>query len=116
MSDQPIRELAGFLLPAIAEDEAAAAKLGQRAQQTRETLKEVRFLGRELPGWHDWPEVEATAARVLAKCAADRRMVLELSSWAATGSFSLTLCAYRGLRCLALSYADRPGYRAEWAL
>jgi hypothetical protein len=94
--------LAGFLLARIAEDEAAARRLLRYAQENELAVGEPQMLGRRIPGWHEWPDVQAMCSHVLAECAAKRRIVARHSQWERT------------LRDLGAVYADHPDYRDEW--
>lgn len=91
-----------------------------------------RHLGKFIPGWHTWPDVERTAAAVLADIAAKRRILARHRTLADEGGHP-TACVGCGgigvegdwrtenindcpeLRDLASAYSDRPGYRQEWA-
>ena len=54
-------------------------------------------------------------ARVLAECAAKRRIVEEAEHYWAHAAEYASVATYRHvLRILALPYADRPGYLPEW--
>lgn len=46
-----------------------------QAQRVSLTLKEPRLLGREIPGWHEWPDVEAMCARELRSIERDRALI-----------------------------------------
>jgi hypothetical protein len=102
--------LTKFLLACIAEDEAHASLV---------TMQSVDMNG-------GVPQIRHTAirVRVLAECEAKRRIV-ELHTTVDGAIYpTCDCCGLYGeadvdwpcptLRLLALPYADRPGYRAEW--
>lgn len=114
-------ELAKFLLARIAEEEERAKKLQERAGQHRVTVREPRLLGREIPGWHDWTEVQALAARMLAECDVKRRLLVAAAQantmWQILGNDSLggyLIAARDTVKIITLPYADHPDYRREW--
>jgi hypothetical protein len=107
-----VTDLVEFLLARIDEDEAQARKLVRRARQNQQTLTEhlTEYLGRSVPGWHDWPEIEAAATRALAGCDAQRQLVKRVSDVAwATYAVRDTV-----LELLALPYAGHELYDPSW--
>lgn len=70
-----------FLLARIAEDEAEARALLQRAQDNERACKAPELLGRVIPGWHDWPKVQALATKAIADAEAKREIVLRHEAW-----------------------------------
>jgi hypothetical protein len=116
--------LAEFLLARIAEDEDALHALWRRAQETRLTLQDPKVAGRWIPGWQDWPNVEALTVRVLADCKAKRAIVkaevlrdVGPASHYVNAEVHAQIAARTAtpvLRLLALPYADHPDYREEW--
>lgn len=123
--------LIAFAKARLDEDEAQAAKLLEISREAIEMLKDPRFLGREVPGWHSWPDVEAMSSRALREVAAKWRIVrdFETSVWACRnvtgaeldGRGYASMCGGRdGLRaaCAAVTFAwkDHPDYRQGWAL
>ena len=117
--------LAEFLEARIAEDETKTRALVCRAHETELTLKELRFLGTEQPGWFDWPKVEAMCRLRLAECAAKRRIIRRcdflLKAWDQKGNGPYPDMTRRErstaagtLRDLAGPYADHPDFQEEW--
>lgn len=87
-------EFEAFTKARLAEAEAAARDLLRTAQNVSLELKDPALLGRHMPGWHSWPEVEAVCAGRLADIAA-MRAILDLhapNSVSGTGR----ACAYCG--------------------
>lgn len=131
-------DLASWLLEQVAEEQEAARKLERRAQEHALHIQEPNLLGRVIPGWHDWPDIEAMAHRVAAECEAKRRIIelhdedtrtvigSEEVEWLGTcgvccepskwDHFESAASEYpcMTLRLLALPYADRPGYQERW--
>ena len=104
MSDGTLT-LTDFLLARIAEDEAVANNV--RPDELYQDRRGLGF-GEEMGS----PLIVVSSGRVLAECAAKRRIVEREAD---------TLARYPGnfharvtLRDLAAVYADRPGYREEW--
>ena len=95
--------LTDFLLARIAEDEASARRLLRYAQENELACKEPQMLGKRLPGWHEWPDVQAMCGRALAECEVKRRLVNEFKSWS---PWTLSV--------LALPHADHPDYQLAW--
>lgn len=52
-------DLHGRLKVAIEEKQTDARKLLRYSQENALTLADPKWLGREVPGWHEWPAVEA---------------------------------------------------------
>lgn len=118
-----------FLLARWAEREASARALMRRAQDHHLKVREPRLLGREIPGWHDWPDVEALCAEVLADLEAKRR-IMELHGSLNGYGFRIVcvscvdqltgagdnqiLFPCPTLRLLALPFAGHEDYQPEW--
>jgi hypothetical protein len=117
-------ELLEFVLARIAEREKRARKCIQRAQENYRTVRNPRLLGREIPGWHEWPEIEADAIYTLADCEAKRFIVNEYKrlGFAETYLFpeeDIAAIAIQtgleiALRAFAALDAAHPDYREEW--
>lgn len=119
-------DLVVWLRAQLDDEEAAAEQLRQQAREVRQELKEPRLLGKPMPGWGLWPDVERMAAGVLADVAA-KRVVLDAYEHARIvyrdhyrlGVGTARECAKvdalgEVVRLLAGPYAGRPGYREEW--
>lgn len=65
-------DLAAFLRTQLAEAEIRAGQLFAYAEQHIQQLKDVRLLGRTIPGWHDWPDVKRMCTEQLAEITAKR--------------------------------------------
>lgn len=70
-------DLAAFLTARYAEAEAAARDLLRTAQDVRLALQEPRLLGRVIPGWHSWPDIEAMCNSRLTDIALKRAILAE---------------------------------------
>lgn len=133
-----VEDLIGWFKAEVDADEARARKLLANAQQTVLTLRDPRHLGKFIPGWHDWPDVERMCTERLAEIDVKRR-ILDLHAPAATGptwqpgppqcEHCASLChSWSGTGCespdapypcptvrlLTLPMAGRDGYREEW--
>ncbi|MCX5066632.1 DUF6221 family protein [Micromonospora lupini] len=94
------------------------------AQQTILTLRDPKLLGKYIPGWHDWPQVEAMCQQRLAELDAARQIIslhAPHSSGACPTCWRITArsATREDYPCptlcrLASPYAARPGYREEW--
>lgn len=107
------------------ETEANAKGLLAEAQRVQKQLEENSrlLLGHMVPGWHDWPDVEAMAARVLRDIAAKRAIV---ARWVksredprdirlvAHAELEGNLALLWAVRQDAAIYSDHPDYRPEW--
>jgi hypothetical protein len=96
-------DLATWLLDRIAEDEAVAREVGAyllRSSQPESIAHADR--------WHP--------ARVLAECAAKRRIVAECATQIEDEVTSGAITGIRVLRLLALPYADHDGYDPSWGV
>lgn len=91
------------------------------AQQTILTLQDPKLLGKHIPGWHDWPNVEKMCHQRLAEMDANRR-ILDLhdglkrrvrSGGYATDEYALAALEVVVAR-MAVPHAAHPGYRPEW--
>src|SRR5690348_10511110 len=65
------------LSEALDEAEKRARDLLVHAQRNSLAVKEPKLLGRTIPGWHDWPDVEAMCARELRAVERDRQLLAE---------------------------------------
>lgn len=120
----PDMTLAEFVLARITEQEESARKLMRFAQETYLRTREPRLLGREIPGWHAWPDVEAMCVRVLADCERDRRIAVEHfphssfpRSCGTCGRPGQSIGAdwpCRTIRLMAAVDADHPDYDERW--
>lgn len=120
-------EIIEFILAQIAEEEAEARKRLHHAQQNDLTVRDPAHLGKFMPGWYEWREIEVFAARVLAGCAAKRRIV-EMHDqggvrWVGfpRADHQETYCLADQhptpcptLRALASVYVEHPDYKEEW--
>lgn len=70
-------ELTGWLRAQCDEDERVARMLLAEAQNVELTLKEPKNLGKYMPGWTLWPDVQRMAWDRLAQVAATRRIIAE---------------------------------------
>lgn len=66
-----------FLRARLDDRHARASKLLRYAQENDVAVRDPRLLGRTIPGWHEWPEVEQMAREVLAEVDAKRRIITE---------------------------------------
>ncbi|MFI1197717.1 DUF6221 family protein [Micromonospora sp. NPDC020750] len=113
-----MNDLVTWLRAQLDDEEATARELLYRAQQTSLTLKDPKLLGRYIPDWHDWPDVETMCRQRIAELAASGRLLKQFELRG--NSVRATVQPSTGgvwddlLRMLALPYADRPGYRSEW--
>lgn len=71
----------GFLLARFDEDEAEARSQLRHAQENEVACKDPRLLGRHIPGWWQWPEVQALATKAIADCEAKRQIVRLHEQW-----------------------------------
>lgn len=120
-------DLVVWLRAQLDEDEARARNLLVYAQQTVLTLQDPHHLGKFIPGWHDWPDVERMCTERLAEVEAKRQIIgLHDDDGGAHECPAIDEVVTKGehytayerecmtLRLLALPYSDRPGYREEW--
>ncbi|PZG12957.1 hypothetical protein C1I95_24760 [Micromonospora craterilacus] len=113
-------DLATWLTAQIDAAEARTRDLLAKTQRNDLAVKEPRLLGRYIPGWHDWPDVERVCTERLAELDAARRILdLHPNAGLRSAPESCGSCAsYPGpcdtLRLLALPHAGQPGYRDEW--
>lgn len=115
----PSTDLAAWLLsddgPIAAREAEGRALLGV-AQHTSLELQEPKLLGRYMPGWHSWPDVERLCERVLAECAAQRRIIAKFDTVTEPYDPDYWGALAECIELLAQPYAGRPGWRNEWAL
>jgi hypothetical protein len=101
-----VSDIVAFLRAQLVEDERVAQKLMRFAQDTHLTFQDhKRFLGRDVPGWHTWPDVEAMCGRVLAEIEAKRELI---------DSLLVEWGHMAWLRIMAQPYADREGWDKSW--
>jgi hypothetical protein len=128
-----------FLAARYAEAEAAARELLRTAQDVRLALQEPRLLGRVIPGWHSWADVEAMCDSRLADIALKRAILAEHEPIESIYGVCCVVCvdwqdvplAYGGetefgiaiprrwpcppVRLLAAEFSASPSYRPQWA-
>ena len=102
-----VDDLVTWLRAQLDTTEASTRKLLYWAQQTILTLQDPKLLGKHIPGWHDWPDVERMCQERLADVDAKRRILDDCEDRASVQALRLA-------RLVALPFAARPGYRDEW--
>jgi hypothetical protein len=118
-------DLFAFVRRCLDEDEARTRKLLADAQRTTLTLQDPRLLGKFIPGWHDWPDVEQMCTERLAEVEAKRRILddhdILVSAIRRVDDVegNRLLHARRearesDIRWLAQPYAGQDGWREEW--
>jgi hypothetical protein len=118
-------ELVEFLLARIAEDEEAMGRIAGRQWYAcddghvqepeiddRDVLLEVEPEA-QLPNHHNSWALVLDPARVLAECAAKRRLIRWVNQWPMRPHPPSSVDGV--LELLAQPYADHPDYRQEWA-
>lgn len=108
-----------FLRARLDDRAERAAKLLRYAQENDVAVRDPDLLGRRVPGWHDWPEVEQMAREVLADIGSKRRIVdwqlMGLDGDARDrGEPTPPGHADQVLRLLALPFAHHPDYDESW--
>lgn len=110
--------LSEFLTARLAEEDAAARRLLRYAQENELACGEPQMLGRRIPGWHEWPDVQAMCTRVLADVEAKRRVLARATRDDIDPGDMCAVAAYdeaEHIVCiLAEAYADHPDYDEEW--
>lgn len=113
-------ELVPWLRAVLDKEEAATRELLHWVQQTILELQDPKLLGRYIPGWGHWPEVERMCQSRLLDIDAQRR-ILDEHSPRRMGHFVDLRCEgclkadpCPTVRMLALPYAEHPDYRPEW--
>ena len=121
-------DLTAFLTARLDEDEQQTRKLLCRAQEVCLELKEPKLLGRHIPGWDSWCDVEKLCVRALREVEAKRRIMgRHRDDGCGYCAGCETSTRHSGIRELAPSgecpekrdlaaiYSDHPDYRQEWA-
>lgn len=70
-------EITAFLTDRYGDAEARARRLLRIAQDTSLELQDPKLLGRHIPGWHSWRDVETICEERLADIAAKRATLAE---------------------------------------
>lgn len=70
-------DLTTWLHEQITAAETSTRTLLYWAQQTILTLQDPKLLGKHIPGWHDWPNVEKMCQQRLTELDAKRRILVE---------------------------------------
>lgn len=128
-----------WLRTQLDEYELMAAKMMNVAQDMQITFNDwIRFAGRDVPGWHDWPDVENLCARALAEVTTKRAVLalhrqIECVNCEAQGRKPATSCLrchhgdtdfgekfYDGtcstVRAMAQAYRGRAGWQEGWSV
>lgn len=125
-----------FVKARLDEDEARARSLLSAAQWAVQELAEHKshYLGRSVPGWHDWPDVVAMCSRALREVEAKRAVLADYTATLAIVERAESqpsavpgrdyMDAKRELAALQpvaehlgavwSDHPDYPDYRAEW--
>lgn len=109
---------AAFITARVAEDEERARKLLEVARDAIGALKEPRLLGREIPGWHSWPDVEAAASQALRDAGVKRTVVAACTRAAESDPNSpagVLALAVLDAMCLEWEHKDRP-FVPDWTV
>jgi hypothetical protein len=72
-----VQDLAAVVRAQLDAAQERTRELLAHAQQTTLTLKDPRHLGKFIPGWHDWPDVEQMCTERLAEIDATRGILDE---------------------------------------
>jgi hypothetical protein len=109
-------DLTAFLAARYDEAETIAQKLLRTAQDVGLELKEPRLLGKHIPGWGYWPDVEAMCTGRLADVALKRAILADAARvFGATNDLGAFKLAERTIRQLGTEFSDHTDYRQEWA-
>jgi hypothetical protein len=131
-------DIASWLLEQVAGDEERFEKLLGRCDWIIDRLKEnqIAFLGREVPGWHEWPGIRSIVVQGLAECKAKRAIIErhienrrqhqavlamepdDVDDGTTDGVYAFIRYTQSRaiLRVLVQPYADRHGFLDEWRL
>ena len=130
-----LAELAAYLTARYDEAEAEARNLLQIAQDVRVELADRSLLGRRVPGWHSWPDVEAMCTGRLADIALKRAILAlhaedppggftrnpgDCRECSCDGALAATDCFYTvdypcpTVRQLGTEFSKRPDYQDRW--
>lgn len=110
-----------FVRQQVDEDELVARMLLIEAQRVSLTLKDPKHLGKFMPGWSLWPDVEQMAQDRLAEVEAKRDLIGHIEGlilYATSPNYAhggIEAWANRALTMLAQPYAGREGWREEWS-
>jgi hypothetical protein len=121
-------DIAEFVIARLGEDEVRATALREAAREAVERLQGPHFLGREIPGWHSWPDVDAMCTRTLRDVAAKRAVMAEHFRTVGPSGWGCRQCSDYAdgqmtaaepwpcatVRAMAAIWSDHPDYRAEW--
>lgn len=119
-------DLVAWLRAQLDVTESETRKLLRDAQDVSLRLKDPTYLGRHVPGWYLFPDIERILARTLADLDAQRRVLDVYEEASSTydaryrlglgtaGDHARTQALAMAIRMLASVYADQPGYRDEW--
>ena len=128
MTTDEAEELIVFSKARLDEDEEAACDLLRTAQDVSLSLQDPALLGRHIPGWYSWPEVEAMCTGRLADIPAERA-ILKLhqpdigphctecscaGALAATDCFDLVDWPCATVRQTIAGWSSHPEYRQGW--
>ena len=76
-----VPSLADFIEARLVDKEARARSLLKAARTAREIVADPKSLGKLMPGWDSWPEVEAMCEQALREVAAHRAILAEHCTW-----------------------------------
>ena len=102
-----VDDLIAFLNARLDEREDHARRLLCIAQETSLALKDPALLGRYIPGWYSWGDIETLCAATLREVEAKRMILARYTAapdW--TGG--------EDVKILATVHGNHPGYQEEW--
>jgi hypothetical protein len=110
-------DLIAFLTARLSDAETRARDLLRTAQGVRLALQEPRLLGREIPGWHSWADVEAMCEGALSEVATWRAIIAQAKAGppADRPGFRAGFNSALGfaLQAKARQYSDHPDWRPD---
>jgi Family of unknown function (DUF6221) len=120
--------LVAFLTARLDEDDQQLRKLLCRAQNVSLELQEPKLLGRHIPGWDSWGDVEKLCVRALREAEADRALIAAYEAARAAvppvdgwyefaDGVTVGLADGLGsaLKIRAARFSDHPGYDPSWS-
>lgn len=106
----------GFIAARLDDKERSASGLLETARRVQREIDQPGMLGRYVPGWDSWADIEAAANRMLSEVAAMRKVLAAWSAVILEGDEPASLTdLYDSVCGLSAIWREHPDFDPSWA-